>query len=227
MERNTDDMSPQGEDNNDAELVRAFRGGDEAALGELIERHRDRLYAYLRRLAGDGSGRHCPQSVSRALRVADAGAEDMFQDTWIKVARNIGAYREENKFSAWLFSVARNTAMDALRRRRPGNVSLDAASAGDTMRHGVPVPLGRPLAETIGSAEPGPEAAYEASESRRAIDGALAELSPEQREVFLLRHYSGMSFREIADALGVPIGTALARASRAAAKLRDKLAGEI
>ncbi|MEW5906625.1 MAG: sigma-70 family RNA polymerase sigma factor [Elusimicrobiota bacterium] len=193
----------------DAELVRAFRGGDEAALGELIARHRDRLYAYLRRLAGD-----------------DAGAEDMFQDTWIKVARNMGAYREENRFSAWLFSVARNTAMDALRRRRPESVSLDA-SAGDTMRHGVPVPFGRPLAETIGSAEPGPEASYAAAESRRAIDAALAELSPEQREVFLLRHYSGMSFKEIADALGVPIGTVLARASRAAAKLRDKLAGEI
>lgn len=192
-------MSPQGEDNNDAELVQAFRSGDEAALGELIERHRDRLYAYLRRLAGD-----------------DAGAEDMFQDTWVKVARNMGAYREENRFSAWLFSVARNTAMDALRRRRPGSVSLDAAPED-----------GRPLAETIGSAEPGPEASYEASESRRAIDGALAELSPEQREVFLLRHYSGMSFKEIADALGVPIGTVLARASRAAAKLRDKLAGEI
>ncbi|MDQ7772289.1 MAG: sigma-70 family RNA polymerase sigma factor [Elusimicrobiales bacterium] len=184
----------------DAELVRAFNGGDEAALGELIARHRDRLYAYLRRLAGD-----------------DAGAEDMFQDTWIKVARNMGAYREENRFSAWLFSVARNTAMDALRRRRPESVSLDAAVAED----------GRPLAETIGSAEPGPEASYAAAESRRAIDAALAELSPEQREVFLLRHYSGMSFKEIADALGVPIGTVLARASRAAAKLRDKLAGEI
>jgi RNA polymerase sigma-70 factor (ECF subfamily) len=183
----------------DAELVRAFRGGDEAALGELIERHRDRLYSYLRRLAGN-----------------DAGAEDMFQDTWIKVARNVGAYREESKFSAWLFSVAHNTAMDALRRRRPDSVSLDAAPED-----------GRPLSETMGSAEPGPEASYEASESRRAIDGALAELSPEQREVFLLRHYSGMSFREIADALGVPIGTVLARASRAAAKLRDKLAGEI
>ncbi len=194
----------------DAELVRAFRGGDEAALGELIARYGDRLYAYLRRLAGD-----------------EAGAEDMFQDTWVKVARGMGAYREENRFSAWLFSVARNTAMDALRRRRPGDVSLDA-SAGDTMRNGVPVQsCGRPLAETIGSAEPGPEASYEASESRRAIDGALAELSPEQREVFLLRHYSGMSFKEIADSLGVPIGTVLARASRAAAKLRDKLAGEI
>ena len=194
----------------DAELVRAFKGGDDAALGELIGRYRDRLYAYLRRLAGD-----------------DAGAEDMFQDTWVKVARGIGAYREDGRFSAWLFSVARNTAMDALRRRRPGNVSLDAASEGDTMRHGVPVPPGRPLSETISSAEPGPEASYEASESRRAIGAALAELSPEQREVFLLRHYSGMSFKEIADALGVPIGTVLARASRAAAKLRDKLAGEI
>ncbi|HOI43666.1 MAG TPA: sigma-70 family RNA polymerase sigma factor, partial [Elusimicrobiales bacterium] len=94
----------------DAELVRSFRGGDEAALGELIERYRDRLYAYLRRLAGDA-----------------ARADDMFQDTWVKVARNIGAYREESKFSAWLFSVAHNTAMDALRRRRPDSVSLDAA----------------------------------------------------------------------------------------------------
>ncbi len=185
----------------DAELVRSFRGGDEAALGELIERYRDRLYAYLRRLAGDA-----------------ARADDMFQDTWVKVARNIGAYREESKFSAWLFSVAHNTAMDALRRRRPDSVSLDAESA---------VEDGRPLSEVFASAEPGPEASYQASESRRAINAALAELSPEQREVFLLRHYSGMSFREIAEALGVPIGTVLARASRAAAKLREKLAGDL
>ncbi|HOI43843.1 MAG TPA: sigma-70 family RNA polymerase sigma factor, partial [Elusimicrobiales bacterium] len=86
---------------------------------------------------------------------------------------------------------------------------------------------GRPLSEVFASAEPGPEASYAASESRRAIDAALAELSPDQREVFLLRHYSGMSFREIAETLGAPIGTVLARASRAAAKLREKLAGEI
>lgn len=194
----------------DAELVRSFRGGDEAALGELIERHRNRLYVYLRRLAGDA-----------------ARAEDMFQDTWVKVARNIGAYREESKFSAWLFSIAHNTAMDALRRRRPDSVSLDAASAGDAARHGGAVPDGRPLSEVFAAAEPGPEASYAASESRRAIDAALAELSPDQREVFLLRHYSGMSFREIAETLGAPIGTVLARASRAAAKLREKLAGEI
>ena len=198
-----------GEDKNtepaDAELVKTFQGGDISALDVLITRYKGPLYAYLLRLSGD----------------RDA-ADDLLQDVFIKVIKKLPAYRERGvaaaddssgKFSAWLFTVAHHAAMDHFRsgsRRRED--SLDAAAAGSL-----------PLSDTLSSPEPGPDGILEAAERAGAIQAAFDRLSPEQREVFLLRHYSGLPFKEIAGMLGVPIGTALARMSRAVAKMRGEL----
>ena len=180
----------------DAELVKAFKEGDPGALDELISRYKGPLYAYLLRLARD----------------RDA-ADDLLQEVFVKVIKKLGAYGEEDKFSAWLYTVAHHAVMDHFRagaRRRED--SLYAAD-GDA----------RPLADTLASREPSPEDAFASAESAGALEAAFARLSPEQREVFLLRHYSELSFREIADILKVPIGTVLARMSRALAKMRQEL----
>ncbi|MBU2573937.1 MAG: sigma-70 family RNA polymerase sigma factor, partial [Elusimicrobia bacterium] len=165
----------------------------------LISRHKGPLYAYLLKLARD----------------RDA-ADDILQEVFVKVIKKLGAYGEEDKFSAWLFTVAHHAVMDHFRagaRRRED--SLDAA-AGDRP----------PKADTLASNEPSPDAALAAAERAGAIEAAFEKLSPEQREIFLMRHYSGLSFKEIAGVLKVPIGTALARMSRALAKLRGELGGE-
>ena len=180
----------------DAELVKAFKEGDAGALDELIGRYKERLYAYLLRLSRD----------------RDA-ADDLQQEVFIKVVKKIHSYGEREKFSAWLFTIAHHAVMDhfrsGLRRREE---SLDTADGDRT-----------PLAETLPSHEPGPDKQLEEAESSAVLQAAFDRLSSDQREIFLMRHYSGLSFKEIADILGVPIGTVLARMSRAMAKVRSEL----
>lgn len=179
----------------DAELISAFKAGDAEALGPLMERHKAALYGYLLRLTG-----------------RQDAAEDIFQEVFLKLVRNPAAYGEREKFRAWLFTVARNAAMDNFRREGArGEVPLE----GDGERPGP--------ADYAVSPEPGPEAAAVNKELGEKIAAALACLSEDQREVFYLRHYSGLSFKEIAEMLSVPIGTVLARMSRAAALLRKKI----
>lgn len=180
----------------------AFKGGDAEALGALMERHKAAVYGYLLRLTGR----------------PDA-ADDIFQEVWLKLVRRPGAYGEREKFSAWLFTVARNAAMDHFRREGSRSALFSqegvAAPADDDA---APGPL-----ETAVSPEPGPHETLENKALGEKISAALERLSPEQREVFYLRHYSELSFKEIAELLGLPIGTVLARMSRAAALLRKEL----
>ena len=180
----------------DAELIKAFNDGDVSALDELISRYKAPLYAYLLRLTRD----------------RDA-ADDIFQEVFVKVIKKLGAYGEKDKFSAWLFTVGHHAVMDHFRARtRRREDSLYAADGEN-----------RAPEETLASREPSPEASLLCAARADAVEAAFDKLSPEQREVFLLRHYSGLSFREIAETLNVPIGTALARMSRALARMRDEL----
>lgn len=143
-----------------------------------------------------------------------AWAEDVYQEAWMKVWSHLPRYEARERFGAWLFTIARNAAADAAERegRRRG-VPLDAP--GDE---------GAPIERVPGRG--GPEEDAEAGDLRARIDAALAALPPEQREVFLLREYGGLSFKEIAEAQGCPLGTALARMRYALAKLRERLEGK-
>jgi len=179
----------------DAELMKAFAEGETGALGEIISRYGAPLYGYLLRLSGS------PETAS-----------DLFQDVFVKLARTPKAYGERYKFSAWLFTVAHHAAMDHFRRRSARKAeTLD----GDGSDPGL-------LSRLI-SPEPGPAASAQNRELKSAIEKALEHLCPDQREIFYLRHYSGLTFKEIAALLKIPIGTALARVSRAAAALRKEL----
>ncbi|MDO8806190.1 MAG: sigma-70 family RNA polymerase sigma factor [Elusimicrobiota bacterium] len=183
------------EELSDSELISAFKGGDAEALGLLMERHKAAVYGYLLSLTGQ----------------PDA-ADDLFQEVFLKLVKNPSAYGEREKLKAWLFTVARNAAMDHFRRQSSrGEVPLE----GDGERPGP--------ADRAASPEPGPEEAAVNKALAEKLDAALALLSADQREVFYLRHYSGLSFKEIAEMLSVPIGTVLARMSRAAALLRKEL----
>jgi RNA polymerase sigma-70 factor (ECF subfamily) len=182
----------------DSELVAAFKGGDPEALGALMERHKAAVYGYLLGLTGR------PEA-----------ADDIFQEVFLKLVKNPGAYGEREKFKAWLFTVARNAAMDYFRR---GSARAEVPLEGDGDRPGP--------ADFAASPEPGPERSAADRELGGRIAAALGKLSEDQREVFYLRHYSGLSFREIAEMLNVPIGTVLARMSRAGALLRKELEDE-
>lgn len=180
------------------DLVHRARRRDPAALDALFSAFQPRVYVLLLRL-----------TRSREW------AEDLLQETFLRVVRTLESYVHDGRFEAWLFRIAANLARDYSRqqRRRGPMHTLD----GEPDQPGsLPLPVARD--ET-------PDAAMNRAEHGALLAAALERLPEADREILILRHYADMSFREIAELLGVPLGTALARAHRALGKLRADLAG--
>ncbi|MDD5627505.1 MAG: sigma-70 family RNA polymerase sigma factor [Elusimicrobia bacterium] len=127
-------------------------------------------------------------------------ADDAYAEVMMKIWQNAGTYQESGRLKAWLFTIAHRTALDRLRKEAPVS-----------------------LVEDVESKEAGPERQAESRQVAERFQKALAGLPEEQRAVFLLREYSGLSFAEIAATLGCPLGTALARMRYAVLKLRRGL----
>ena len=173
----------------DREDVARLRRGDTTGLAGLMSRHQDRLFRYLLRLLGD-----------------EAVAEDVFQQAWLQAAERIGRYDASRPFGPWLFAVARNLALDELRRRRPE--SLDEAGEEPPAPCG---PAADPLARAL------------ARQRSARVAEAVAGLAPLDREVIGLRFEADLALPQIAGTLGVPLPTAKARLYRALARLRERL----
>lgn len=135
-------------------------------------------------------------------------AEEITQSTFCTVAAKIGSYNELGKFEAWLFRIAINRLRDEMRRRkRQANPVENSALAG------------------MAGAVPRPDAnAAEPADLQRLRD-ALAQLSDAEQQIIHLRHSADLSFKQIADVLDQPLGTALARHHRAVKKLKDIMGG--
>jgi RNA polymerase sigma-70 factor (ECF subfamily) len=180
------------------ELLRRAGRRDPVAIGALVGAYSQRVFALLYRLTGS----------------ADV-AEELVQETFLRVVRRISDYQNRGRFEAWLFRIAANLARDQHRRTRrratPG--SLDS---GPSSQPGPPCDP-----SDVSVREPGKQ--LEQAETDQRLHGALLRLGELDREIILLRHYSELSFREIAELLGVPLGTALARAHRALSRLRAEL----
>ncbi len=177
------------------ELLRRARRRDPAALGELVEIYSGRVFGLLYRMTG-----------------AREVAEDLMQETFLRVVRVIEQYEHVGKFEPWLFRIAANLARDWARQRsRRGEAGPLADGWGD---------IGAPGA-TASRSDPAEELAR--GEAGHHLMACLDRLSPGEREVILLRHFSELSFREIAELLDIPLGTALARAHRALKRLRREL----
>ncbi|MBI5240802.1 MAG: sigma-70 family RNA polymerase sigma factor [Elusimicrobia bacterium] len=131
-------------------------------------------------------------------------ADDAYAEVMMKIWQNAERYQESGRLKAWLYTIAHRTALDRLRKKS------DPA-------------LTEALEDRAISAEPGPEREAESRQVSQRFREALADLPEAQREVFLMREYSGLSFAEIAAALGCPLGTALARMRYAVLKLRKGL----
>jgi len=174
--------------------MQRFRRGDASAFEVLVRRHRGAVHGFLARCLGD-RGR----------------AEDLAQEVWLRVIAAAPRWEAKARFRTWLFSVARNLAVDDSRRRafRGTPVPLEAA--------GAPGEAG-PAAE-----DPPPDAAAEGSLLRPRLQAAIASLPPEQREVFLLREYADVPFAEIASITGSPEPTVKSRMRYALEQLRRRL----
>jgi len=181
----------------DDELARAFSHGDAAAMEALYRRHSAPVLGWLSAMLRD-----------------HAEAEDLSQEIWIRLIRNIDRYKGGN-FRAWLWRIVRNAAIDHSRRRADMTI-LDAPAGNDAD------------APTVVDTIPDEDAVsaigqLDAKEAREAILAAIGELSPQLREIVLMRVNSGLKFREIADIAGLPLGTVLGRMNQAMKKLKESL----
>lgn len=184
----------------DADVAALAKEGREPAFRELVRRYERPVFSLIFRMVRD-----------REM------AEDLAQDTFIKVLNNIDRYRPEFKLSSWLFKIANNVTIDHLRRRQLATVSLDgsphAATAAEAQATSLDV-------ESRG------QSALEAIESRElgsAIERAIGRLRPEYRSCILLRHVEGRSYEEIAATLDLPLGTVKTYIHRARHELREAL----
>src|SRR5437899_173088 len=144
-------------------------------------------------------------------------AEDLAQETFIKVLNGIRSYRPEFKFSSWIFKIANNAAIDHLRRRDLDTLSLDGSPHAET-----PEEMQSTALQLDGGAE-SPLDAVAARELGSQIERAIARLRPEYRSCILLRHVEGYSYEEIADTLDLPLGTVKTYIHRARNELRGYL----
>jgi RNA polymerase sigma-70 factor (ECF subfamily) len=184
----------------DADVAALAKEGREPAFRELVRRYERPVFSLIFRMVRDRET-----------------AEDLAQDTFIKVLNNIDRYRSEFKLSSWLFKIANNVTIDHLRRRQLATVSLDgsphAATAAEAQATSLDV-------ESRG------QSALEAIESRElgsAIEQAIGKLRPEYRSCILLRHVEGRSYEEIAATLDLPLGTVKTYIHRARHELREAL----
>jgi len=185
----------------DQEVVALARAGREAAYREILRRYERPVFSLIYRMVRDR-----------------AAAEDLAQETFIKVLNALESYRPEYKFSSWIFKIANNAAIDHLRRREVDTLSLDGAPGARTAEEVDATSL------QATDRRPTPLAALESRELGSAIERAIAKLRPEYRTCILLRHVEGRAYEEIAAALDLPLGTVKTYIHRARIELRESLA---
>jgi RNA polymerase sigma-70 factor (ECF subfamily) len=180
-------------------LVARAKQRDYAAFEQLIRLYKDRIYNYVSRMLHDPTE-----------------AEDIAQETFIRAFQSLPHFRGVSSFQTWLYRIAGNLAIDAARRRKrrdSQSVSLDEplnAQDGEVVRD-VPDP------------RHGPAGMAEVNQLQGEVLKAIAELSPKLRPVIVLYDLQGLSYQDIAEVLGCPLGTVKSRLFNARAQLKEKL----
>ena len=184
-----------------SDVIRRAQAREPAAIDELVEAYHRRLYGYFYRLTG-----------------SRPDAEDLLQEVFVRVVRVISGYQHDGRFDAWLFRIAGNLVRDRIRRiqrSKVGEAPDDGAGGSDDWWNRTPD-------ESMDA----PGDGLDRREQLDRMQTAIEQLPEAEREVILLRHFSQLSFREIADSMGTPLGTALARAHRGLTKLRELMNAE-
>ncbi len=180
---------------NDRELISKYLGGDEASLETLIHRHKNKVYAYILMVVKDKDE-----------------ADDIFQDAFIKVVNTIrsGAYKEEGKFIQWVMRIAHNLIIDFFRKSK----RMPTLETGEDFD----------IFDTISFTDPSVEERLVMEQIYQDVRKLIEFLPPEQKQVLMMRHYSEMSFKDIAEQTDVSINTALGRMRYALINLRKLIA---
>lgn len=172
----------------EARLVAQALAGAQPAFEQIVRRYQKPVINLIARIVGD-----------------HALAEDLAQETFVKTFRNLSAFDTTRRFSSWIFRIAHHTAIDALRRRRGSDVSIDDAAPEEAL-----------------SQPPGPDP-VERESLGRALDRALRALRPEQRAAIVLRYEEGLPYEDIAQIMGVAEATARTHVHRGRKELARRL----
>ena len=176
----------------EVQLLQKAVKGDDSAFEELANAYQPRIYA-----------------VCLRVLKSEQDAQDACQETLIKIYTNIKKFRFSSRFSTWIYTIARNTALDLLRRKRPNISSIE-----DYKEAGMDIP----------DMQSGPDAKTEQNEIRHFITGMINSLNIEQRICIVLKDVDGYSIDEISDILNLPEGTVKSRLHRGREKLRVLIA---
>jgi RNA polymerase sigma-70 factor (ECF subfamily) len=182
----------------DEDLILRAKAGDRRSFENLIMRYEKPLYGYLVRLLRD-----------------ESAAEDAFQDTWLRVLKALDRFDPQLRVAPWVYRIATNLCRDQVRRRRHrAHPSLDQpARPGE---EGV-------LGELVPSPDPGPDARVESELLGEQVRLAVEQLPDRQREAFVLRHYQGLSYEEIARAQKCSLPAVKSNIHHAVVTLRRRL----
>ncbi len=187
-------------DEADEALMMRYQQGEVRAFEILLQRHRKPIYNFIFRFVG-----------SREL------AEDLMQDTFLRVIKGAANYKRKAKFTTWLYTIARNLCVDQSRRKKHRrHKSLDAPFKGGDENSGT-------LLDVVPSNEMASDRKTVSRELHQKMHSAISKLSEQQREVFLMREFLDMPFKQIADVVGVPENTVKSRMRYALEKLRLEL----
>src|SRR6185295_15729374 len=167
----------------DEELIESYESGNESAFSELVERHLPALYTFLTRMVGSREE-----------------AEDIAQNTFLKAWKYLRRYKKGANFKTWLFAIARNSAIDHLRKKKMlyfGSFSKNESD--DEFEH------------SLKDMEPLQDISFDAHLKVEALEDALQQLSPLYREIILLHYREGLTLEESSKVLGIPLNTAKSR----------------
>lgn len=196
-----ENLAPAGPltERSDEELLACFRGGRQEAFAVLVRRYERELYGYLRRYLGDASL-----------------ADDVFQNTFLQLYTKAATYQAGRPVRPWLYTIATHQAIDAMRRAgRRSTLSLEQRrQAGSDS-------AGRNLSSLLESPLPGPATLVELDEQRRRVRESVDGLPEFLRHVVILTYFQGLKYREVADILGIPVGTVKSRLHAAIVRLQE------
>lgn len=179
----------------DSQLIADYLGGGEKSLEVLFGYYLKPIYSFTYRYVGGGQD-----------------AEDVTQDVFVKVWRHIKRFDQSKSFKTWIFAIAKNTAIDFLKKRKAIPFSEFENDEGENM-----------ITETLADPSPLPQELLEKAGMAQMLNSAMEKLSPKYRMVLFLRYNDHFNFREIAESLGEPLNTITSRHRRALVMLKKLL----
>ena len=186
-------------DDSDESLMLRYRDGDVRAFELLVTRHRKALFNFILRFVRD-----------------TAAAEDVTQETFLRLVKGADAYERQAKFTTWLYTIARNLCVDAARRGKHRKAASLDAPLGDEDGSAS-------LLDLVPDGAAGVDRQAQSRELAVRLRQAIEALPDEQREIFLLREVADLQFNEIANVIGCPENTVKSRMRYALEKLREAL----